>query len=200
MRRISQRSFTEVAIIASAGLQRVMVPQRHRRGRVVAVEQREPTGRAEHAEGFGERPFRLRHMAQRGVEDHDVEFGGVEGQCAPVRLLKGDVGEPARQLARPFQQRGRRVDPDDGLDLRKAGQPAGENARAAADLEDSRARRESDRAEERRPHRLLLRIASTGLENIAKPLLDAAVQFRDGGPYVGHRHLQGIAWPPAHGS
>lgn len=73
------------------GLQRIMVAERDRRGRVVAIEDCQPAERSQDAEGLGEDAIGTGHVAQGRVEDDDIEGFILERKRLTVDLLGGDV-------------------------------------------------------------------------------------------------------------
>ena len=65
-----------------------MVTESHRRSGVVTIEDSQPTPRTEHAVRLCERAFRFGDVAQRRVEDDEIELASVEREGAAVTLPK----------------------------------------------------------------------------------------------------------------
>ena len=100
--------------------------------------------RPQHTVRFGDRRVGLRQVEQAEVHHHRVEAGGVERQRFGVAFAKRDRRDAA--AARPRSSR-REVEADR---LRAArGRGGGDEAGAARDVEQTRARSRADRVEQR---------------------------------------------------
>jgi hypothetical protein len=171
----------EVDTGLGACLQRVEVAGRAGHRRVVAVEDGEEAV-------VGENPGRLRqgelglgNVAERRVEDGNVERPTLERKRTCVALDERQVRKVPRELSALLDEDRRRVDADHIPDAGPGCQCPCHRPRAAAHLGNACAGRKGDVGEVRLAHLPLLRVARPQLEDVDEPRYDSGVRVGDGG-------------------
>jgi DNA-directed RNA polymerase specialized sigma24 family protein len=123
------------------------------------------------------------------VEDDRVERRTEQRQRTTVALLKRQVRDARRQLARLRQQQRRRVAADNLADGRVGCELASDRTGAASNLEHVRAGGQRKIGEVRVQERALLRISGPRLHRLCELLRGRRVGLRDGRVDVGMRPL-----------
>jgi hypothetical protein len=95
------------------GLERVEITTRTCHRCVVAVEDREDTAFSEDPRRLGESELGVGDVAERRVEDDDVEGSVLERELPRVAPDEGEVRKVARKVSATLDEDRRRVDADD---------------------------------------------------------------------------------------